>query len=189
MDGAFRRAGVRVNFARGKTEFLPVVTGRNSKSLRHQWLCQQEPSFQVETPSANITVHMTAQYTHLGSEVDDTGSDLSDLRRCRSLARDLSRALSKLMRNPNLELREKVDMLISMPIARFKHGAGLWALRTSQERRLFRHAYTEPLRRSFRAICGFSSRGVDDESLFLCLGVMTPDQVRTADLLRHAGWF
>ena len=75
-----------------------------------------------------------------------------------------------------------------MPLTRFRHGAGLWTLQSKQEKKLYHLAYTEPLRRSFRAICGFSCRGLDDLAVYACLGVLSPDQARAADLIRHAGW-
>ncbi|CAE7942578.1 unnamed protein product [Symbiodinium sp. KB8] len=188
VDGAFHQAGVRINFARGKTEFLPILHGRHSQTFKRRWLCQQEPCFRAEARSGAVTVHMSAQYTHLGTEVDATGSDLADLRRRRSLARDMSKALARLLRNPCLERHEKVNMIVAMPLARLRHGSGLWMLQTDQEKRLYRHAYVEPLRRAFRAVCGFSSRGIDDNSIFRCFGVMMPEQARVVDLLRHAGW-
>ena len=188
VEAAFRSAKVSLNFSRGKTEFLPVIAGRNSQQLRKKWLCVTEPTFAVQTATGLVNVHLTERYTHLGSELDASGLDTIDITRRRFLARDLLKAISRLVRNPNLSSDEKLDLVVSMPLTRFRHGAGLWLLQTKQERRLYNLAYIEPLRRTFRAICGFSSRGLDDAAICACLGALSSAQARTADVLRHASW-
>ncbi|CAE7761117.1 unnamed protein product [Symbiodinium sp. CCMP2456] len=188
VDAALHRTGIKVNFAPGKTEFLPIITGANSRLLRQRWLCQQGANFSVDTGTGQVTVHLSERYTHLGSEVDATGGDLADLGRRRGLSRDLCKGISRLVRNPHLTRGERTNLVISMPIARLCHNSGLWTLRTLQEQRLYNQAYMEPWRRSFRALCGISSRGLDDDAVCACLGVLTSTQVRTADLLRYAGW-
>ena len=188
VEASFRAAGVRLNFTRGKTEFLPIIVGRHSQQLRKQWLCAAEPTFRVQTEDGPVQIHLTERYTHLGSELDASGLDTIDITRRRHLARELLKAISRLVRNPNLSPDEKLDLVVNMPLTRLRHGAGLWLLQTKQERKLYNLAYAELLRRTFRAICGFSSRGLDDAAICACLGALSSAQARTADVLRHASW-
>ena len=113
---------------------------------------------------------------------------MADIRRRRGLARDLCRAVHRIVRNPNLTVAERTTLLVSMPLARLRHGSGLWCLHTGQERQIYQRAYMEPFRRSFRALTGLSSRGLDDAVIVQCLGVLSAEQANTADLVRHAAW-
>ena len=79
VEAAFSEAGVRLNFSRGKTEFLPVIAGKHSQQLRKQWLCSATPTFAAQISTGLVHVHLTEQYTHLGSELDASGLDTVDI--------------------------------------------------------------------------------------------------------------
>ena len=188
VSSAMKSAGIRLNLSRGKTEFLPVVCGPHSRTLRQQWLCAAGGTFPVHIEGCTVQVHLTGQYVHLGAAADASGRDTPDISRRRDLARQLSRDIAPLLRNPHLLEAEKTGMLLSMPLARLRHGAGFWGLGTAQDRSLYYGAYAEVFRRPFRAICGFSSHGLPDAAIYDCLGVLTAQQAHQADVIRHAGW-
>ena len=188
VSSSMQAAGVSLNFSRGKTEFLPVIAGAGSRKLRQDWLCARGATFQVDLPEERITVHLTGRYTHLGAEIDPTGKDTPDIRRRSELSRALQSDIRRLVQNNHLTEEERLNLVISMPLARFRHGAGLWSLECGRDQQLYEAAYIEPFRRSFRALCGFSSRGLTDADVAACLGVLTAAQARHADLIRHAGW-
>ncbi|CAE7225175.1 unnamed protein product [Symbiodinium sp. CCMP2592] len=188
VDTAMHAAGIRLNFSRGKTEFLAVIGGEGSRQLRQEWLCANGATFTVPLETAPITVHLTGSYIHLGSEIAFSGKDGPDIFRRRSLARRLTTDLSKLMHNSCLSTEERLNMLIAMPLARFRHGAGLWSLEFTQDQHAYQSAYIEPFRKYFRALTGITSQGLDDHQLCLCLGILTAAQMREVDLTRHVGW-
>ncbi|CAE7343965.1 unnamed protein product [Symbiodinium sp. CCMP2592] len=188
VDTAMHAAGIRLNFSRGKTEFLAVIGGEGSRQLRQEWLCANGATFTVPLETAPITVHLTGSYIHLGSEIAFSGKDGPDIFRRRSLARRLTTDLSKLMHNSCLSTEERLNMLIAMPLARFRHGAGLWSLEFTQDQHAYQSAYIEPFRKYFRALTGITSQGLDDHQICQCLGILTAAQMREVDLTRHVGW-
>ena len=125
---------------------------------------------------------------HLGSRLDASSSDSPDLQRRAALAREMIEPLKRLFRNSELTEAEKVHLLQSMPMARFKHGAGLWALESQKEREKFAAAYYEAPRRLFRAISGMTVRGLSNRDVATILGIATDQEMRNAELLRLAAW-
>ncbi|CAE7835275.1 unnamed protein product [Symbiodinium sp. CCMP2592] len=189
IAGAMQQIGVRVNWAQGKSELLAIFHGEGARSERARWSAAEGGTFCVTSPDGSaVRAHITPAYIHLGSLVDVRGGDLEDIRRRRVLARELQRPLMKLLCNPFLSPAEKLDLLLSMPVARFKHGSGLWRLQGPKEHEAFRAGYMELLRRAFRPIVGCSSRGLTDDDICDGLGVLSADELRITELARHAGW-
>ncbi|CAE7821566.1 unnamed protein product [Symbiodinium sp. CCMP2592] len=186
---ALRDAGISINWGRGKSELLPIFYGPGAKAVRTKWCTTEGATFTVKLPDGSATsAHITPAYIHLGSLADMKGGDIEDIRRRRILARELLGPLMKLLCNPFLEAPEKIELLIAMPVARFKHGAGLWRLSKKSEREAFHAGYMELVRRAFRPIVGCSSRGLTDEDVCDGLGVLSPSELRTAEICRHAAW-
>ncbi|CAE7487237.1 unnamed protein product [Symbiodinium sp. CCMP2592] len=186
---AFCDIGIAINWGQGKSELLPIFYGPGARSQRTQWCASEGATFPVALPGgASISAHITPAYIHLGSLADIKGGDAEDIRRRRLLARELQAPLMKLLCNPFLEAREKVDLLLSMPVARFKHGAGLWRLEKKREKEAFHAGYMELLRRAFRPIVGCSTKGLQDEDICDGLGVLNAEELRAIEVLRHAAW-
>ncbi|CAE6973415.1 unnamed protein product [Symbiodinium sp. CCMP2592] len=186
---ALREAGIAINWGCGKSELLPIFYGPGAKTARTKWCATEGATFPVTLPDGSITsAHITPAYVHLGSLADMKGGDIEDIRRRRLLARELLRPLMRLLCNPFLDAKEKTELLLSMPVARFKHGAGLWRLSKKKEREAFHAGYMELLRRSFRPITGCSSRGLTDEDICDGLGVLSSAELRTVEVCRHAAW-
>ena len=183
------RIGIAVNTGPGKSELLPIFNGPGSKAERRQWCTNAEPVFTATMAGGTTaSVHITPTYIHLGSVVDVKAGDGEDIRRRRVLARELLRPLMRLLCNEFLTPQEKTNLLLAMPVARLKHGCGLWRLQRPKDRALFHAAFMELLRRAFRPILGVSSRGLSDEEICNCLGVLSPDELRSAEILRTAAW-
>eukprot|EP00439_Symbiodinium_sp_Y106_P038845 s1587_g4.t1 len=172
-----------------KTELVPTFRGPGSVAARRQWLCTYGSEFVVQlADGAAVTVGITDAYVHLGSRLDASSSDSPDLQRRAALAREMIEPLKRLFRNSELTEAEKVHLLQSMPMARFKHGAGLWALESQKEREKFAAAYYEAPRRLFRAISGMTVRGLSNRDVATILGIATDQEMRNAELLRLAAW-
>eukprot|EP00439_Symbiodinium_sp_Y106_P048541 s310_g6.t1 len=181
--------GVAINLGRGKSELLPYFAGPDHRQARLRWLCQDAATFPVALPNAEQgVVHIVPSYIHLGSVIDVTAGDAEDIARRRFLARDLLRAQYRLLCNPHLSSQEKVQLLLAGPIARFQHGSGLWELRLPAERAAYQAGYMELMRRSFRPITGLTCKGLTDEEVCTCLGVLSGAEARQVQLCRHAAW-
>ena len=188
IEAAISKIGVALNFGAGKSEFLPILCGPGSRKAREDVLGRSGGTFAVKLQGGVVQVTLTRSYVHLGSVVDTTASDLPDIRRRASLARELSISLKRLLHNPHLSLSEKSNFLASMPLARLRHGAGFWALDTEQASQAFRSAYMEILRRAFRQVTGVTSKGRSDHEVCCGLQLLTPEEARAVDVIRHAGW-
>ena len=185
----FRRIGIAVNWGRGKTELIPVFHGPQAHKERQRWCTSLEATFLVNPPSSEaVQVQITASYVHLGSVIDITAGDLGDIRRRRTLARELQKPLMRLLCNPFLTSTEKVALFLAMPVARFRHGSGLWKLSSQKERSQFHASYMELVRRTFRPVTGVSSRGLQDEEVCDGLGVLSSSELRTVELTRTTAW-
>ena len=181
--------GVAINLSRGKTELLPVFSGVSQRKEKLRWICHETASFPVRLPGAKESLmHIVPTYVHLGAVVAATAGDLEDIARRRSLARDMLRSQLKLLRNPHLSHTEKVKLLLSVTVARFQHGSGLWELGFPAERRAYHSGYMEILRRACRPITGLSCRGMTDSEVCSCIGVLSSEEARTVQLCRHAAW-
>ena len=188
IDSAISRVGVSLNFGAGKTEFLPVLCGPGSRAAREEPPGRSGGAPSVALPKGIATVSLARSYVHLGAVVGAAASDLPDIRRRAALAREMSVSMRKLLSNPHLRLAEKSTFKASMPLARLRHGAGLWTVDTEQTRQAYHTAYMEILRRSFRQVTGVTSKGRSDWEICYGLQALHPDEARAVDLIRHAGW-
>ena len=96
-------------------------------------------------------------------------------------------AQMRITRNPCLSQQDKVNILIAGPLARLRHGTGLWELRKDYDRSQWSAGYIEILCRIFRQVTGVSSRRLSDEDVCTGLGMLSADETRKVDLVRHAG--
>ena len=181
--------GIQVNTGQGKSELLPFFRGAGSQEAKQHWCASDTATFTaVFAGGHQVQVSITPSYVHLGSVVDARAGNLEDIKRRRVLARALHKPLMRLLCNDNLSAREKTDLLVAMPIARFKHGCGLWRLTGEREKGAAHSAYMELLRRSCRPIAGVSSQGLTDDEICSILGVLSFAEMRTVEVLRHAAW-
>ena len=181
--------GIQVNTGQGKSELLPFFRGVGSKEAKQRWCSSDAATFTADFAGGRqVQVSIAPTYIHLGSVVDARAGNLEDIKRRRLLARALHKPLMRLLCNDYLTAREKTDLLIAMPIARFKHGSGLWRLSGDREKEEAHAAYMEMLRKSCRPIVGVSSRGLTDEDVCCALGILSFPELRTVEVLRHAAW-
>ena len=184
-----RQMGLEINLSRGKTELMPIFYGKGSKQARQRWLIEEGAGLNVElAPNQHVRVGMTGHYIHLGARLDVSGRDSQTIRHRACLMREMIKPLRRLLRSPDLEESEKIEMIVSMPHARLRHGSGFWKLSTERERASFHAAYYEAPRRLFRLVTTLSTQGVSDEDVSLILGIPRAHEVRDADVLRQLGW-
>ena len=187
VDRALSGIGIEVNYAAGKTELVPFFFGAGSRKARMA-IFQGQDSVQVEVARGQVSVRVVPEYEHLGSIITWDAQDRRDVQHRRLLARTMVKSMRRVLANDFLSERERADLLVSMPLARLRHGAGLWELSTSADRSAYHAAYMEILRRAFRAITQLTSRGRSDDDICTGLGLLNPQQTRIVDLIRHAAW-
>ena len=184
-----QRMGIDINLGAGKSEVVPIFQGPRSRIFRKEHLCATEARVEfVQGDGNSASIGLVPDYVHLGSVISASGTDAADIQRRLQLARDMLCPMLRLLKNKHLAIPERVDLLLAMPIARFRHGAGLWVLRSQQERKKYEVGYAELLRRAFRKITGLSSRHLTDLEICELLAVATAQETRDADLVRHLGW-
>ncbi|CAE7615069.1 Dnah2 [Symbiodinium necroappetens] len=183
---AMKDIGLDINFSLGKTELMPIILGTGSRRSRQRLLCETGARHTVLLAPANsVELHITDKYVHLGTLLDSSGNDVAAIKHRTSLTREMLLPLKRLCRNPFLSEEAKTDMLRSMPLSRYRHGAGFWRTTQVQTRQLYQRGYMETPRRLLRAITGLSSQGLTDEDVCLVLDIASATEVRNADLVRH----
>ena len=181
--------GIRLNLDHGKTELLPFLRGPGSRQIRRLWLCERGAALTVDLPDHSaVTVGLTETYIHLGSTITSHADDGPDIARRAQLTREMIGPLKRLYRNAELLEAEKVLLLKSMPMKRFIHGAGLWSLDTTAEKKKFTAAFYEAPRRLLRAITGMSVRGLTNRDVAMMLDIATAEETRHAEVLRAFAW-
>ena len=118
------------------------------------------------------------QYTHLGSILHFSGSCLQDVQ-CKGRQADatFARLSRTLLRNPELTLPEKTQLVLGLVHAKLGHGAGLWMPRTQTKHAAIHFAFMKHWRSAFRWLTGVSSKFLEDDALCSLLGVLPPDEV------------
>ena len=181
--------GIQINMGAGKSELVPFFIGPQSRLEKNRWLCSENASFPVQlTGERTGRMTIAPTYVHLGAVIDARAGDLEDVRRRRILAREMMTSQLKILRNPFLHFEEKRQIFLAAPMARFQHGAGLWALERASEADAYHAAYMELVRRACRPLTAVSSRGLSDVEVCCAVGVLTSSEARVAALCRHTAW-
>ena len=190
VEEALRCIGVEVNFSRGKTEVLVVWRGENAKKLRQHWCI--ECCSRVEIPrrgKPSAWLHLVDRYVHLGSLICSSGHVVADTRHRAALAKSSFKAIrDRLLRNPCLELAEKVRPVVQGPVASFLHGAGTWVMtngRKGQAFKAFNGVLSGFMPSSLRPLLGWNPRGLTDVEVCLLLRVLCPRLTLVVARLRH----
>ena len=190
VEEALRCIGVEVNFSRGKTEVLVVWRGENAKKLRQHWCI--ECCGRVEIPrrgKPSAWLHLVDRYVHLGSLMCSSGHVVADIRHRAAIARSSFKAVrDRLLRNPCLELAEKIRLVVQGPVASFLHGAGTWVMtngRKGQAFKAFNGVLSGFMRSSLRPLLGWNPRGLTDVEVCLLLRVLCPSLTLVVARLRH----
>ena len=134
-----RNIGVRTNFKPGETEVVCVVKGKGSESVRRRLFSKENPTIGVQlTSGACVEARLVESYLHLGGFVAQNGSPLLDVKSRRNGVRHvLHRLQVTLLRNVELTVDEKRQLLIGLVIRKFAFGSGSWVLQTQTEIRPF----------------------------------------------------
>ncbi|CAE7526474.1 unnamed protein product [Symbiodinium natans] len=184
-----KEIGIRLNWARGKTELVLAFRGEGSKKAKTKWLCEHDSKCWVEVAGENPQeVHITDKYLHLGAMASWEGSDVHDLKYRRGLARQAFQAYKRLLHNEHLTAKEKLELLDALVLSRMMYAAGTWEMHQHQMAQLYQASVMEFYRRVFRPITGFSSRSLTDSQICNCLGVLSPEELRTHDIVQRLAW-
>ena len=182
-DVCSRQTGVALNFDAGKTECVCFFHGRGSKEVKRQVLSCQQPAFQVSLESGKqVQVRIVPQYVHLGSVLHFSTSCTADVQNKSRIAdATFARLCSTLLRNPELSVAEKRQLVLGLVHAKLDFGSGLWMPRTPAETNLIHHSFMKHWRAACRPLLGVSSKYLEDDAVCSMLGVLPP-----ADVLRVA---
>ena len=179
-----RNIGVQTNFKPGKTEVVCVVRGKGSSNVRKSLFSKQNPTISVElTSGACVDVRLVESYLHLGGFVAQNGSPLLDVKTRRNGVRHvLHRLQVTLLRNVELTLCEKRQLLVSLVMRKFAFGAGSWVLQTRAESLAFRSAVMSIYRQVLRPILRISGAFLNDHEVCCVLGLLSPDQLLRVEM-------
>ena len=178
-DACSRRTGIELNFDVGKTECVCLFNGKGSKEVRRTVLSAEQPTFTVSLESGrDVAVRIVPQYTHLGSILHFSGSCLQDVQEKSRHADAIFARLSRtLLRNPELSLPEKRQLVLGLVHSKLSFGAGLWMPRTQTEHAIIHTDFMKHWRSACRLLTGVSSKFLDDDALCALLGVLPPAEV------------
>ena len=182
-----RNIGVHTNFKPGKTEVVCVVRGKGSDSVRRSLFSKQNPTISVElTSGACVDVRLVESYLHLGGFVAQNGSPLLDVKTRRNGVRHvLHRLQVTLLKNAELTLCEKRQLLVSLVVRKFAFGAGSWVLQTRAELLAFRSAVMSIYRQVLRPILKISGAYLNDHEVCCVLGLLSPEQILRVEMARQ----
>ena len=186
-EACSRRTGVELNFEAGKTECVCFLHGAESRAVRRELLASQDPAIQVTLDNGRtVGIRVVEQYVHLGSVLHFSGSCLPDVQR-KSREADVvyARLHRTLLRNPELSLGEKRQLILSLVHSKLDFGAGLWLPQTEQELRTVRTAYMKHWRSACRVLTGVSAKFMDDDAVCSLLGVLPPHHVTRIERIRQ----
>ena len=181
--------GIQLNMARGKTEMVMMFKGKSSRMIRKQWMCERNALCEVRMPQGHCeAVHISPTYLHLGAMAAWDATDLEDMKYRRALAREAFRAYRKILYNDCLSVKERLDLMNSLVLARFMYAAGTWEHSRKQDTDFYHATIMEFYRRVFRPLTGYSSRNLTDDQICHCLGLLTPQELRRHDLVQTLAW-
>ena len=182
-----RSAGVALNFEPGKTEAVCCFRGPKSRQVKRAVLLDSQPTLPVRlTDGRNISLRIVSKYTHLGSVVSYCGSSSADIKAKPKAATPVFRRLrSTLLRNPNLETTEKVELVRSLVIAKVGFGSALWVPSGSRDASSCFHAVGRFWRQSFGKVYGKSSKLLTDDEVCHALGALSPAQFFRVERVRQ----
>ena len=187
LDHHSRALGVELNFDSGKTEALVCLRGKNSKEARRHLLGVDMPTVTVPMDSRpDVPLRLVAEYVHLGNTVTHAASSLADVQ-CKTASADpvFQRLRTTLLRNPELELHEKVRLVETLVLAKIRFGSGLWQPRSQAEIGSVHTALTKHWRQACRPITGHGTKFLDEADVCALLGVLSAQEYRNVDVVRQ----
>ena len=187
IDNRSRLAGIDLNYDAGKTEILLSLRGKGSTSVKRRLLSVDTPVMPVVLANgATVEVRLVESYQHLGNQVTQAASCLEDIRaKSRAACIVMQRLQKTLLRNPALAPPEKADLVSSLVISKLRYGAGLWHPRTNAEEHALFSAFSRPWRSACRAICGCSSKFLDETEVAALLRCLTTAEVIAIEQVRQ----
>ncbi|CAE7510793.1 unnamed protein product [Symbiodinium sp. CCMP2592] len=175
---AMQQQGLAANLGAGKTECMLVAHGPGSQTVRRNLLTHAQPSVSFNGPKGPAKVRLVPSYTHLGCVLRADGNDLPALRHREQQAQSMYGPVRrKLLCNPYLTEREKLEVFRSRILSSFLHGAGLLVLRTKAEQDKFTEVISRFHRGIFRPILSISSTGYSNEEIATILNLALPSEL------------
>ena len=133
-------------------------------------------------------IRVVPGYTHLGSYVRGDLHEGPAIGHRNGLMQALYQPLrKKLLYNPHLTVAEKQRLLAERVFPRFLYGAGLWRLRTQQEREGAIKPLAQVARTAVRPILGFTCEGLDQAEISAVLDQPLPIELIRGEQLRTWG--
>ena len=116
------------NLDRGKTEALVSLVGKDSRKLRTELFCGQEPSIALSStlwPEARL--RLVPRYKHLGGILHWSGSLLPEVKtRCAQAWQAFRKHRRLVFGSPMVTHREKALLFQSLVLSSLLYGAGTW---------------------------------------------------------------
>ncbi|CAE7464515.1 unnamed protein product [Symbiodinium sp. CCMP2456] len=170
--------GIEVNYGPNKTEALMLWKGKGSKRARDQVLLDHNGLVPLGLLSdCPRWLRCTDCYAHLGTARATSASASLDVDRRAGLARATYQPLRRrLLRNPELSVKERCNLLFSIVLTSFTYGLGTWPFASESEQRQFASKYMMFLRGACRPILGVPCRRLDIEQTCSLLGALTPQE-------------
>ena len=178
--------GIELNYAANKTEALMMWKGKGSRGAREQALVRDAGLLDIGCFDGKFhRLRCTDEYTHLGSVRASSANAAADLKRRAQLARTIFHPLrARLLRNPELSIRERRHLLFSTALASYTHGLGTWSLSQAGEWQQFRKEYMKFLRGSIRPIYAVPCKRLDESQVCALLNALTPVEAFTVCQVR-----
>ena len=182
-----RSIGVELNFEQGKTEALCAFRGPGSKAVRRTLLSSDSPCIPVTLRNDKVVhLRLVESYVHLGSVVNHSASPIGDIRaKVQSATPCFERLRRTLLRNQELSVKEKTELVRSLIVAKVAYGSALWCPTTLQEEQACCMAFGKIWRQALRPILGLSSLYLDDDEVCRVLGVLSPQQSLQVERVRQ----
>eukprot|EP00439_Symbiodinium_sp_Y106_P065681 s641_g10.t1 len=170
--------GVELNFAAGKSEAVLCIHGKGSTKAREEVMVHAGGLLPVALPKGEVAqLRCVDEYTHLGTVRGYHARDGPAIRQREQLARDVYPAFKRrILANRHLTMPERQNLLVSIVMARFLHGAGTLTLPDDGSQSQFRKAYMSFLKGAIRPLHGVPCRRLSPAQVCALTGCLLPEE-------------
>ena len=161
--------------------------GKGSRAVKRELLQGDSPTLPVLLQNGQqIHLRLVSSYVHLGSIVTHAASPLNDIKaKAQSASVAFQRLRKTLLRNPELEPCEKVELIRSLSISKLSYGAALWTIRSNVEQNACNLALMKFWRAALRPVLKLCPVFMNDHEVCACLRVLTPAQFLRVERVRQ----
>ena len=110
-DAVFTSIGMKMNFARQKTEVLPFFHGKGCRAAKREWLMQANKSFAIQTAGGETQLHIVPSYVHLGTVLHTSLSWDLEVKSRAGRAHRAVTGIKALLASPHLSVQAKHHLI------------------------------------------------------------------------------